>query len=351
MAALIAVLVALAIVALPGPRQQDDWTADWYRFLPSTGRDEDPLGVFTLQPDGVLHVLDLPESDQPRDFGYLATRRELSNYHVSVRYRWGQKRFVPRQQDKRDAGLLYHVVGPDVIWPRSVECQIQEGDTGDIFLVSGTGGSTTIAPNEAEPRYLEGGEPYQQVDGRIQKSTTQDSLTDWNTVDVYVTGAQSAHIVNGTLVARVSDMTQPDPADPAKRAKLDSGRILLQAEGAEVYYETVRLDEFSDFVPPPAGALRPFAERGDELAIEPGKGDIVSGGQFQDFRVHLEFLVPPTSPTLSEQERGNSGVYLQQRYELQVLDSFGATLADQNDAGAIYGLKDAVVNASRPAGI
>jgi hypothetical protein len=71
----------------------------------------------------------------------------------------------------------------------------------------------------------------------------------------------------------------------------------------------------------------------------------------QDFRLHVEFLVPPTSPILAEQERGNSGVYLQGRYEVQVLDSFGSPLADQNDAGAIYGLKDADVNAARPSGV
>src|SRR5205823_12491249 len=114
--------------------------------------------------------------DQPQDFGYLATGREYSNYHVRLRYRWGQKRFVPRAQDKRDAGLLYHFQGPDVIWPRSVESQIQEGDTGDIFLVSGTGTSTTIDPRSGDPQYLEGGAPYSQIDGRIIKSQTVDSL-------------------------------------------------------------------------------------------------------------------------------------------------------------------------------
>jgi len=214
-----------------------------YSYLPSSGRDDDPQRVFKLE-DGVLHVLDLPESDQPRDFGYLTTTRDYSNYHVRLRYRWGQKRFAPRALDKRDAGLLYHVVGPDVIWPRSVECQIQEGDTGDIFLVNGTGASTTIDPRFGEPQYLEGGAPYSQIDGRIIKGSTVDSLTDWNTVEAIVTGTESAHIVNGVVVARVSGMSQPSADNPDQRVPLDHGRILFQAEGAEVFYDHIEIKEF-----------------------------------------------------------------------------------------------------------
>ncbi len=317
-----------------------------YSYLPSSGRDDDPQRVFKLE-DGVLHVLDLPESDQPRDFGYLTTTRDYSNYHVRLRYRWGQKRFAPRALDKRDAGLLYHVVGPDVIWPRSVECQIQEGDTGDIFLVNGTGASTTIDPRFGEPQYLEGGAPYSQIDGRIIKGSTVDSLTDWNTVEAIVTGTESAHIVNGVVVARVSGMSQPSADNPDQRVPLDHGRILFQAEGAEVFYDHIEIKEFSDLgVPVPADGVLLW----NHLQICPGCGDQSAAVPFNDFRLHVEFLVPPTSPSLSEQERGNSGIYLQGRYEVQVLDSFGAALADQNDAAALYALKDADVNASRPSG-
>jgi hypothetical protein len=376
MAALVALLVAISVLVAP-VGQPSEWTVlfdggsftNWYRFLPSTGRDSDPLDVFKLE-NGLLHVLDLPESDQPQDFGYMATVRDYSNYHVRVRHRWGHKRFAPRALDKRDAGLLYHVVGPDLIWPRSVECQIQESDTGDIFLVNGTGATTTVDASWPEPRYLEGGVPHQQIDGRIIKSSTVDSLTDWNSVEVIVTGAQAVHIVNGAIVARVSGMNQPDALDPARRVPLEAGRILLQAEGAEVYYDRVEIKEFSDFVAPPPGAVVLFDgtstarwEAADgsgparwpivdgALEVCPGCGDIRTVDQFGDFRLHVEFLVPATSPSLAEQERGNSGIYLQGRYEVQVLDSFGGELSGRNDAGAVYDLRDADVNAARPSGI
>jgi hypothetical protein len=70
---------------------------------------------------------------------------------------------------------------------------------------------------------------------------------------------------------------------------------------------------------------------------------------FGDFRLHLEFWPSSAPPDAPEQDRGNSGIYLQGRYELQVLDSFGRLLGNRDDASAIYGVKDADVNASRPA--
>ena len=54
---------------------------------------------------------------------------------MRLEYKWGAKRFAPRANVRRDAGILYHVIGKDGVWPRSVECQIQENDVGDIFTV------------------------------------------------------------------------------------------------------------------------------------------------------------------------------------------------------------------------
>jgi Domain of Unknown Function (DUF1080) len=85
------------------------------------------------------------------------------------------------------------------------------------------------------------------------------------------------------------------------------------------------------------------------LAVCPGCGDIRTVQTFGDFRLHLEFRVPATPDDLAEQDRGNSGIYLQARYEIQVLDSFGRALSGWNDAGAVYGVKDADTNAALPA--
>ncbi|MDG6103993.1 DUF1080 domain-containing protein [Dactylosporangium aurantiacum] len=75
-------------------------------------------------------------------------------------------------------------------------------------------------------------------------------------------------------------------------------------------------------------------------------GDIRTRQSFGDFKLHVEFWLPNLPADVTGQQRGNSGVYLQDRYELQVLDSYGkATLAD-NDCASFYLKHAATSNAS-----
>jgi len=68
--------------------------------------------------------------------------------------------------------------------------------------------------------------------------------------------------------------------------------------------------------------------------------------KFQNFSMHIEFLLP-FKPLGRGQDRGNSGVYLQDRYEVQVLDSFGLKSAD-NECGGIYTRGKPAVNMCFP---
>ncbi|MBB5850219.1 family 16 glycoside hydrolase [Amycolatopsis umgeniensis] len=74
-------------------------------------------------------------------------------------------------------------------------------------------------------------------------------------------------------------------------------------------------------------------------AMESNGGDIRTKQQFGDFRLHAEWNEPNYPPEVTGQQRGNSGIYLQERYELQVLESFGDTTLANNEAGAIYSKK------------
>ncbi len=113
---------------------------------------------------------------------------------------------------------------------------------------------------------------------------------------------------------------------------------------------------------PPKGAvvLLPMTEGPPPLAawtnrkwkaLPGGVMQVTRGGSntvksFGDVKLHLEFRLP-YEPTKRGQGRGNSGVYLQHRYEIQVLDSFGL-VPRQGDCGAIYGVAAPKVNACLP---
>ncbi|MCZ6680622.1 MAG: DUF1080 domain-containing protein [Candidatus Poribacteria bacterium] len=78
-----------------------------------------------------------------------------------------------------------------------------------------------------------------------------------------------------------------------------------------------------------------------------GGGDIMTQERFTDFMLHLEFMTP-NMPEATGQAKGNSGVFLQGRYEIQVLDSYGIEVPGKGDCGAIYNQFAPLVNACKP---
>ena len=88
---------------------------------------------------------------------------------------------------------------------------------------------------------------------------------------------------------------------------------------------------------------------GDAMVVKPGSGSIISKEKFNDAQVHLEFATP--TPAQGEgQERGNSGMYIQGRYEVQILDSFDNETYANGQCSSIYGQYEPLVNASRKPG-
>ncbi len=91
----------------------------------------------------------------------------------------------------------------------------------------------------------------------------------------------------------------------------------------------------------PAG----WSVRAGYVEVQPGAGDIITRGVFGDCHLHLEFWLPHM-PNARGQARANSGVYVQGRYEIQILDSYGLQSKD-NDCGGIYKIAAPLVNACK----
>ncbi len=85
------------------------------------------------------------------------------------------------------------------------------------------------------------------------------------------------------------------------------------------------------------------------VEVTPHAGDLVSKQKFGDVQLHIEWAAPAEVKGNS-QGRGNSGVFLQGRYEVQVLDSFENPTYADGQAGAIYGQWPPLVNAARRPG-
>jgi hypothetical protein len=89
--------------------------------------------------------------------------------------------------------------------------------------------------------------------------------------------------------------------------------------------------------------------RNGYLEVKPGSGSIHTRAAFGSIQLHVEWAAP-APPHGEGQERGNSGVFLMSRYELQVLDSWHNDTYADGQAAAMYGQRPPLVNASRPPG-
>ncbi|MES1181626.1 MAG: DUF1080 domain-containing protein, partial [Flavobacterium sp.] len=102
----------------------------WYKWFQGRNKNEDPENIFSLENGGVLH-------DTGKELGYIMTDKSFADFHLKLEFKWGEKKWPPRENAKRDSGICYNIPDDtqDFIWPKSVECQIQEGDVGDFWLL------------------------------------------------------------------------------------------------------------------------------------------------------------------------------------------------------------------------
>jgi hypothetical protein len=220
---------------------------------------EDPERVFSVvdQIDGAPAI-----RISGQTWGGLITKDSYRDYRLIAEFRWGGVTWGARKTRARDSGVLLHAQGRlgntakdfNGPWLRSVEFQIIEGGVGDILPVSGFGDDgTQIRPSvtvnarkdrDGENVYDAGGAPSVFSSGRInwwgRSEDWEDRLgfrgpkdvespgLEWTRIEAVVDRDTLAYFVNGRQV------------NAATRSSFTEGRIMIQSEGAEIYFR--RLD-------------------------------------------------------------------------------------------------------------
>jgi hypothetical protein len=99
----------------------------------------------------------------------------------------------------------------------------------------------------------------------------------------------------------------------------------------------------------PNGEAASWTVRDGYVAVKPGSGSIQTNENFGDVQLHLEWMVPQSIDGKG-QALGNSGVFLMDKYEVQVLNSYENPTYPDGQAAAVYGQYPPLVNATRPPG-
>lgn len=213
------------------------------------GSNRDPLGVFHIvEEDGKPAIRISGEV-----FGEMRSKRSFQNYRLRLQFKWGKAKWPPRHKPEtpRDSGLLYHVhAAPGAegrVWARSIELQIQERDVGDLYAI-GSEIAVRSTPRQVNDRVVFDFDPkgesrvFSQVpgqDGRCIKQPDNEKPTgEWNTVEIVCFGEDCLHIVNGKLVMRLH---APRRIDGPKPVAVTEGPIILQSEGAEIFYRAIEM--------------------------------------------------------------------------------------------------------------
>lgn len=234
--------------------------APFYTWLVDDHR-EDPLRVFSVvdMVDGAPAIRISGER-----WGGLVTRDPYRDYRLVVEFRWGLATWGERRNASRDSGILIHGQGPEGntgpdgngAWMRSVEAQVIEGGVGDFILIAGLdAGGRRLVPRmtarvttdrNGEPVYDPGGEAREFEGGRINwsgrdadwqdrlgfrgKQDVESPYGEWTRLEVIADGDRVTNVVNGMVV------------NEGTRSSLTEGRILVQSEGAEIYFRRVDLE-------------------------------------------------------------------------------------------------------------
>jgi hypothetical protein len=153
----------------------------------------------------------------------IISKKKYSFYDLKLEYKWGNRKFRPRLDRKRDAGVLLHATTIQKVWPASLEYQIQEGDVGDFWALLGM--HANVLKNDSLIK------TERKDFSRMLKFIDVEQLG-WNKILIEVRGTALKFYLNGTLVNQLIGAN-------FKGSSINEGHIALQAEHSEITYRKV----------------------------------------------------------------------------------------------------------------
>jgi len=166
----------------------------------------DPAAGWKIE-DGLLRCLGVGR-------GYVRTTTAYADYRLRLEWRWPAK--------AGNSGVMLHVVGRDLIWPKGVECQLAAGRAGDFAFFSDARGKEEIVSRN--PSGVSTGRLSRTAAAPVEKAPGE-----WNLYEIVVSGDTITTSVNGVLVNRMSGVLP------------SGGLIAFQSEGSPIDFRNIEL--------------------------------------------------------------------------------------------------------------
>ena len=144
---------------------------------------------------------------------------------------------------------------------------------------------------------------------------------------------------NHRELSAITELWEPVPR------KVEPGVGSAPPEDAFVLFDGADLSQWE----PVRESSRGWLLDGNALVVVPGSGNLRTRQSFEDIQLHIEWR-SPAKVAGDSQNRGNSGIFLMERYEIQVLDSFDNPTYPNGQAASVYKQHIPLVNASRGPG-
>ena len=212
------------------------------------GLNKDPKQVFTIvEQNGEKLIRISGES-----WGGISTLKEYDNFHLKLKFKWGNLSWGQKKNKKKDSGLLYYAVGQHGAdygaWMRSQEFQIEEGNSGDYWGVAGGIEDIRTIKRGTDYTYDPEGELITfsagSAAGRhsIKRGDAEKASGEWNELELYSFNGTSVHVINGEVMMVLLNSRQ---SDNGKETPLIKGKLQIQSEGAEVFYKDIKIRSIS----------------------------------------------------------------------------------------------------------